>query len=324
MIVWNVKVAILKGSLLSKTQERALHSTARLLTQEQMSARRAQSDRAGGREMSHWARGRLIQVSWFADILQTKVSLQRIRESLLTMRGGEAVGGPVVCFVTAAEVMGCWVGKQKLWVFQWGIPEVLDQLIKDREMDLRIEPLLSHGENVVKWRDKDITLRSLKTTGEAHWGIRRACFPLWWCRQCWWGRCGAGELAEEQEHRTTPRDGAWLLNPTKPSVTRSWNSKPSQKCLVQILSILTFFVCVSKTARTLCLKTVGVNYFSGKKNVADRAVLIKSSYTLFAHRFVCVQCFYDFSVDAFHFKIISKVYQTASWQLHRSTNSEHN
>lgn len=72
------------------------------------------SDRAGGREMSHWARGRLIQVSWFADILQTKVSLQRIRESLLTMRGGEAVGGPVVCFVTAAEVMGCWVGKQKL------------------------------------------------------------------------------------------------------------------------------------------------------------------------------------------------------------------
>lgn len=92
MIVWNVKVAILKGSILSKTQERALHSTARLLTQEQMSARRAQTDRAGGREMSHWARGRLIQVSWFADILQTKVSLQRIRESLLTMRGGGGCG----------------------------------------------------------------------------------------------------------------------------------------------------------------------------------------------------------------------------------------
>lgn len=70
--MWNVKVAILKGSLLSKTQERALHSTAGLLTQEQMSARRAQTDRAGGRETSHWARGRLIQVSWFADILQTK------------------------------------------------------------------------------------------------------------------------------------------------------------------------------------------------------------------------------------------------------------
>lgn len=44
----------------------------------------------------------------------------------------------------------------------------MDQLIKDREMDLRIEPLLSHGENVVKWRDKDIKLRSLKTTGEPH------------------------------------------------------------------------------------------------------------------------------------------------------------
>lgn len=239
--MWNVKVAILKGSLLSKTQERPLHSSARLLTQEQMSARRAQTDRAGGRETSHWARGKLIQVS------------------LLTMRGGEAVAGPVICFVTAAEVMGCWVGKRRLCVFQWGIPEGMDQLIKDREMDLRIEPLLSHGENIVKWRDKDIKLRSLKTTGEPHWGIRRACLPLWWCRQCWWGRCGAGELAEEQEHRTTPIDGAWLLNPTKPSVTRRWSTKTSQKCLVQILSILTFFVCVSKTARTLCLKTVGVN-----------------------------------------------------------------
>lgn len=109
MIVWNVKVAILKGSLLSKTQERALHSTARLLTQEQMSARRAQTDRAGGREMSHWARGRLIQVSWFADILQTKVSLQRIRESLLTMRGGRLWEG---------QLFALWL-QLRSWVAGW-------------------------------------------------------------------------------------------------------------------------------------------------------------------------------------------------------------
>lgn len=112
-----MKVAILKGSLLSKTQERAVHSTARLLTQEQMSARRAQTDRAGGRETSHWARGRLIQARWFANILQTKSKgelAENKRELTHYARVGGAVGGPVVCFVTATEVMGCWVGKQKL------------------------------------------------------------------------------------------------------------------------------------------------------------------------------------------------------------------